>query len=221
MRKLTTIFAGSAVFLLALATAAGAGGIMNLGAMTVDPDSGPAGTTFTVSGDDCGYIPSRATDKQALDSWFVVNLWFEAGDQTATAPAGGEGMSWSHDFTVPDGTPAGDYMITAECVYNNYDGAQKVAVEIPVQLYGRYDDGTFTVTEPATTTTTTTPPVTAAATTTTTAAPTTTTTTPPVTAAAASELPRTGADVGLLSAGGGMLLAGSAALVGSRRRNRR
>lgn len=223
MRKLSTIFAGSALWLLVLATAAGAGGIMNLGEMTVDPDSGPAGTTFTVSGDECGYDPDdlRAGEKESDWTPFVVALWFEAGDQSTTVPV--VDRAWSHDFTVPDGTPAGTYVITGECRWNQYNGAQKVAIEIPVQIWGRYDDGTFTVTEPEPAPTTTEAP------TTTTEAPvvvaettTTTTTAPPVTQAApaAAELPRTGGGLGLLSAGSGMLLAGGAAYLAGRRRHR-
>lgn len=217
MRKLVTIFAGSAMWLLVLATAAGAGGIVNLGPMTVDPSSGPAGTTFTVSGDGCGWSENdlrSAVQKESEWARFSVELWFEAGSQTANVPA--YDAAWSHDFTVPDGTPAGDYKITATCWMN----LPTKQADTTAHQWGRYDDGTFTVTEPA--------PTTTEAPTTTTEAPvvvaeTTTTTAPPVTQAApaAAELPRTGAGLGLLSAGGGMLLAGGAAYLAGRRRTHR
>lgn len=197
----------------------GCGGIINLGPATVDPSSGPAGTTFTVSGGECGYDSDdlRASEKKFEWTPFVVALWFEAGEQSATVPV--VDRAWSHDFTVPDGTPAGTYVITGECRWNQYDGAQKVTT---VSVWGRYDDGVFTVTEPEPTPTTT-------EATTTTEAPvvvaetaTTTTTTPPVTQAApaAAELPRTGGGLGLLTAGSGMLLAGGAAYLAGRRRHR-
>ncbi len=212
MKRILLAFALCATSLAVGATAAGAGAVLDLGDLTVDPASGPAGTAVTVSGTDCTYAQDLVdqTPRIVESSPFYVETWFEAGDQTAQAPA--TDGSWSHEFTVPDGTEPGVYMITATCYYD--DG------EIS-RTHGRYNDGEFTVTEPATTTTV--APTTTTVAPTTTAAPTTTTTVAPATtqaAAAEAELPRTGGDPTALLAIGAASLGGGLTAFAARRRSR-
>ncbi len=205
------ILLASALCLASLAvgaTAAGAGTVLDLGDLTVDPASGPAGTTFAVSGTGCTLQLAQATKGEP--PLFHVELWFEAGDQSAEADA--QQGAWSHEFTVPDGTEPGAYLIGASCIYGDGEVSR---------LVGRYNDGEFTVTEPATTTTV--APTTTTVAPTTTAAPTTTTTVAPATtqaAAAEAELPRTGGDPTALLAIGAASLGGGLTAFAARRRSR-
>lgn len=211
MKKILSVLAIAATSIAVGATAAGAGSSLNLGDITVDPSSGPAGTVVTVSGDDCAF-PQQIEQPRGEPSPFQVDLWFEAGEQSAQAPA--QQGSWSHEFTVPEGTAPGVYLITAAC----YNGEGEIR-----RLLGTYNDGEFTVPEPPTTTTVA-PTTTAAPTTTvapTSAAP-TTTVAPATTQAAAAEaeLPRTGGDPTALLAIGAASLGGGLTAFAARRRTR-
>ena len=104
--------------------------------LDITPTSGPAGTSITVSGDDCG-------GEQAFNAF--VQVYF--ADQTQVLDAVeteiAETGSWSTQIQVPAGTdPAGIYAVFATCFVDNGE-------DVDVDL--QYEEVAFDVTGDAVT----------------------------------------------------------------------
>jgi hypothetical protein len=81
--------------------------------LDITPTSGPAGTSITVSGDDCG-------GEQAFNAFVQVYFANETDVLNAVETEIAETGSWSTQIQVPAGTdPAGTYSVFATCFVDN------------------------------------------------------------------------------------------------------
>lgn len=81
--------------------------------LNITPTSGPAGTSITVSGDDCG-------GEQAFNAFVQVYFANETDILNAVETEIAETGSWSTQLPVPAGTdPAGTYSVFATCFIDN------------------------------------------------------------------------------------------------------
>lgn len=157
----------AASLLLTLAPVAGAG----LAGMSIDPTSGPAGTTITVTSDG-GCYPGDDTLQVTLTPGFTGAPY--AGGATPIATVDGvlsdnDAGSWTVSLPVPASAAPGSYTVDARC---DYVGPRLTGRALRAQSAGfNYGSLEFQVTASTTTTTVETTTTTTPATTTTVAPP--------------------------------------------------
>ena len=106
------------------------------GDLSIDPDSGPAGTAISYEISVCD-----AGDEAGVSIYAAPLDEYRTGAQAKQVVEGPRGKEASGSITIPNGTPAGEYTIAGSCL------SRKELGQGQVQLGVKEESTAFTVTD--------------------------------------------------------------------------